>query len=123
MSEAPVYSTNKLISVLQHIGHDIKTIFTVTETVATKLPTVIADINTDTPGVVKGVTAVYIAAKKLITDSAPIALAVTDKGLNMAEDAEVIGDAATLEADVKALWAAVETLESLVVGDAKQLVK
>jgi hypothetical protein len=123
MSEAPVYSENKLVSVLQHIGHDIKIGFTDTETVVVKLPTVIADIDADTPGVVKGVTAVYTAVKKLITDSAPIEAAVVDKGLNLSEDGLVIASAALLEADIKAIWATVEVLETIVVGDAKQLVK
>jgi hypothetical protein len=123
MSEAPVYSTNKFISILQHFGHDLKVVFVDTETVATKLPTIIADVNTDVPSVKAGVIAIYTSAKKLFTDSTPLVAAVADKGLNMAEDAEVIGDAALIEADVKALWLAVVALENLVVGDAEQLVK
>ena len=115
------YSTNRLISFFQHIGHDLKVVFTDTETVATKLPTVIADVDADTPGVTAAVVALYSAGKKLFVDSSPVQAAVEAGGTNLGEDALAIADEATLQADILDLWAKIEALEKLVVGDVEAI--
>jgi hypothetical protein len=126
--QAEVYSGNDFERFFEHVGHDVKVVFSAGEKLVADLPKFIKaaeDTGGDVKQIVPLVQNVITAALAFAKPAIAIGAAVGTAGVNLAADeaaiAAVISAASSLDASLNAFVAAVKALAIAIGADWKQL--
>ena len=125
---APVYTGNGFEKFIEHVGHDIKVVFTAGERVVADLPKFIktaTDGGQDIKHIVPLVQDVVAASMAFAKPAVAIGAAIGSAGTNFAADtaavSTILGLVPTFQASLQTFFAAIKALAEEIGVDWKQL--